>query len=91
MSNGIHCLDNSVLAQLLGADGVEELRSKLIDVIVEEVRDQLRDSTSYIISPDDICSEIFDRTVNDVYEEVSAEYKKKISEAVEKKLAGLSI
>lgn len=91
MSKGIDCLNNSVLVELLGADGVEDLRAKIIDVIVEEVRDQLRDSRNYIISPDDICTEIFDRTVNDVYEEISAEYKQKISEAVEKKLVGLGI
>lgn len=91
MSEGNEVLDNTVLSQFLGADGVEELRTKIIDVIVEEVRDQLKQSSSYIISPDDICTEIFDRVVNDLYEEISTEYKKKVSEAVEKKLAGLGM
>lgn len=41
-------LNNSVLAELLGAKGIEELRSKLIDIICEEVRDQLQNSANYI-------------------------------------------
>lgn len=86
MSKGIKVLEDTVLAQFLGAEGIEELRTKVIDMIVEEIRSQLRDSSSYIVSPDDICTEIFDRAINDIYEEVSSEYKKRISDAVEKKL-----
>lgn len=91
MSTGINVLENTILAQLLGAEGIEELRTRVIDIIVEEIRDQLRDSSNYIISPDDICNEIFDRTVNDLYEEISSEYKQKVSEAVQKKLETLGI
>lgn len=86
MSKGIKVLEDTVLAQFLGAEGIEELRTKVIDMIVEEIRSQLRDSSHYIVSPDDICVEIFDRAINDIYEEVSSEYKKRISDAVEKKL-----
>lgn len=91
MSKGINCLNDSVLEQFLGADGIEELKTKVVEVIVEGIRNQLRNSSEYILSPHDIYSEIFDRVVNDVYEEIRDEYKQKISEAVEKKLSGLGI
>lgn len=91
MSKGNKTLDDTVLSQFLGADGVEELRTKVINVIVEEIRDELEHSDSYIISPDDVCIEIFDKVVEGLYEEIRTEYKKKVSEAIEKKLAALGL
>ena len=91
MSKGINVLDDTVLANFLGVDGIEELRSKLIDMIVEEVHEQLHQSSNYIISPDDIATEIFNRAVDDLYTEVSDEYKKRIIEAVDKRLIGLGV
>lgn len=91
MSKGINCLDNTVLSQLLGTSGVDELKSKIIDVIVEEVRDQLQSSSQYIISPDDVSSDIYHDVIEAIEEEIKEEYKEKIAEAIAKKMEGLGI
>lgn len=91
MSDGINCLNNSVLEQFLGAKGVEDLRTKIIDVIVEEVRDQIKNSHNYIISPEDIAGDIYTITIEKVYTEIELLYKERINEAVEKKLLSLGL
>ena len=91
MSKGIEVLEDTVLAKFLGSEGIEELRSKIIDMIVEEIREQLQDSPNYIISPNDICTELFDRAIEDIASQVTEEYKEKINEAVAKKLAMLGV
>lgn len=80
-------LNNSVLAELLGAKGIEELRSKLIDIICEEVRDQLQSSANYIVSPDDISNDLYEEIINVVKESVMEEYKEKILTQIEGKFA----
>lgn len=91
MSKGINVLDDTVLGKILGVDGIEELRSKLIDMIVEEVHEQLQQSSDYIISPEDIASDLYADVIEDIKEEILAEYKEKVSEAVEQKMKGLGI
>lgn len=91
MSKGINVLDDTVLANFLGVDGIEELRSKLIDMIVEEVHEQLQQSSDYIISPEDIANDLYADVIEDIKEEILAEYKEKVSEAVEQKMKGLGI
>ena len=91
MSKGINTLDNTVLQEFLGADSIEELRTKVIDMIVEEIRDQLHQSSSYIISPDDIAIAAFQTAMEEIVDEIKEEYKQKISEAVQKKLGNLDL
>lgn len=89
MSTGINVLDDTALGKLLGIDGIAELRSKLIDMIVEEVHEQLQQSSSYIISPEDIANDLYTDVVEDIKEEIIAEYKEKVAIAVEQKMKGI--
>ena len=82
-------IEDTVLGKLLGTNGVDELKSRLIDTIVEEVRSQLHGSYEYIISPDYMCEILQDEVVDKVIDEIKEEYKNCIKEAANKKLNGL--
>ena len=82
-------MSNTLLKDFLGADNVEDMRKRIVDVIVEQVREELHGSYHYIIDPDDVNSELFDRIVSQVVDELKAEYSKAIKEAVAKKFGKL--
>lgn len=67
-------LSNTMLFTLLGEQGINELRSKLIDMIVDEVHDQLHEHTEYIIDPEDI-REIVSNKIEVAVEAQVQEYK----------------
>lgn len=66
------------LIQLIGEQSVDELKIKLIDMIVEEVRSQLHEASEYIISPDEISCLIQEDIFGGIVEELKAEYKEEI-------------
>lgn len=80
-------LNKSVLAELLGIEGISELRSRLVDIICEEVRDQLQGSSQYIVSPDDISNDLYEEIIDIVKESVIEEYKEKVLEKLDGKFA----
>ena len=53
-------ISDGVLFQFLGAENVERLKREITDVIIQQVTDDLRESYNYIISPDDMVSDIVD-------------------------------
>lgn len=88
-SKGLESLDGkgTILERLLGADGVGELRSEIIKVIVEEVREQLAGSSNYIISPEDICDELYKEVIAQVKESVIEEYTNIVSLSMKNRFA----
>lgn len=86
---GINVLNGTVLQDFLGAEGVDELRNKVIELIVDQIRDELSQSYTYIISPDDISNDIYKEVLDGIVEEIKVEYKEKVAEAVQKRLNGL--
>lgn len=82
MSLGNKCLDKTVLEELLGADGVSELKTRLINIIVDQVREDLKQSDYYIISPNDISDDLYKDIINEVKDQVRKEYKDKIMNSV---------
>lgn len=56
-------LRHSVLMDFLGADHVEELKTRIVDAIVEQVVYDLSHAYEYIIDPDDIAEEIKNSTI----------------------------
>lgn len=80
---------NNALTQFLDVDGVTELKSKVIDMIVDEIRTQLHESSNYIISPDDIANELYEDVLKKAKEEIILEYKEKIKEIMSKKLGSI--
>ena len=45
-------ISKTPLYLLLGADGIGELKSRIIDIICDQVQKDLRDSSYYLIDPD---------------------------------------
>ena len=79
-------ISKTPLYSLLGADGIEELKSRIIDIICAAVKNDLRDCHYYIISPDDINATLGENIIDEAVEELKAEYKDKIKEYMASKL-----
>lgn len=58
------------IKELLGAEGLAELRSKVIDMIVDVIRSDFEHSECYLCSPEDIASDIYDDIKNEVLAEI---------------------
>lgn len=83
-------LENSVLARFLGMEDMQDLRKQVKDVIVEQIRRDLKDSCYYILAPDDV-NQLLGGIVEEACEEIKEEYKNQIKEVVAKKMAALNI
>ena len=57
--------DNPLL-QFLGEKNVEDMKKRIVDVIVEQVRDDMHDYREYLINPDDIVECLMDDTIDRV-------------------------
>lgn len=84
-------LENSALYKIFGAEGLQELRAKLIEAVVDEVKDQLAESGDYIVDPDDIAESLYDEIKNAVISEIKDELKAKVMERIEKKLGEMDV
>ena len=73
----------SKILDLFTEEDMAELKKKVIDVIVEEVRQDIRDSYTYVISPDNLCEEIQDQILNEVVNEIKEEYKECVKKFAE--------
>lgn len=80
--------DNPLL-QFLGEENVEDIKKRIVDVIVEQVRDDMHDYHEYLIDPDDIVACIMDDTIDRVKDLVQEKLEKAVMERAMKKL-GLS-
>lgn len=84
-------IENSALYKMFGAEGVQELRDKLIEVVVDEVKDQLAESDYYIVDPNDIAESLYDEIKNAVIREVKDELKAKVVEHFNKKFDEMEV
>ena len=82
-------ISKTPLYGLLGADGIDELKSKIIDIICDAIKSDLRDSYYYLISPDDVNATLGENIVDEAVEELKAEYKDKIKEYMANKLEAM--
>lgn len=67
-------LENSVLAQFLGMDNIEDLRQKVKEIILEYIRTDLEASRNYVITADDV-REIVGDIIRDAVDEVKDEIR----------------
>lgn len=81
--------DNPLL-QFLGKENVEDMKKRIVDVIVEQVRDDMRDYREYLINPDDIVERLMDNTIDKVQDRVQEKLEKAVMKRAMKKL-GLSV
>ena len=81
--------DNPLL-QFLGEENVEDMKKRIVDVIVEQVRDDMHDYREYLINPDDIVECLMDDTIDRVQDRVQEKLEKVVLERAMKKL-GLDV
>ena len=77
---------DNVLTQFLGAENVEDMKKRIVDVIVNQIRDDMRDYADYLICPDDIVERLIDDVVNGVQDRVQEKLEKVVIERAIKKL-----
>ena len=82
-------IDNPLL-QFLGKENVEDMKKRIVDVIVEQVRDDMHDYREYLINPDDIVERLMDDTIDGVQDRVQEKLEKAVLERAMKKL-GLNV
>lgn len=82
-------IDNPLL-QFLGKKNVEDVKKRIVDVIVEQVRDDMHDYREYLINPDDIVECLMDDTIDRVRDRVQKKLEKAVMERAIKKL-GLDV
>lgn len=82
-------IDNPLL-QFLGKENVEDMKKRIVDVIVEQVRDDMHDYREYLINPDDIVECLMDDTIDRVRDRVQEKLEKLVMERAMKKL-GLDV
>lgn len=82
-------ISKTPLYLLLGADGIGELKSRIIDIICDQVKSDLRDSSYYIISPDDVNETLGENIVQTAIDELKEEWKDKLKEYMSQKLEAM--
>lgn len=82
-------IDNPLL-EFLGEENVEDMKKRIVDVIVEQVRDDMHDYHEYLIDPDDIVERLMDETINRVQNRVQEKLEKTVMERAMEKL-GLNV
>ena len=83
-------LKDNILIQFLGEDNIEDMKKRVVDVIVEHVKDDLNSYCEFLIEPDDIVECIVDNIVDKVQDRVQKKLEKAVMERAMKKL-GLDV
>ena len=78
-------IDNPLL-QFLEKENVEDMKKRIVDVIVEQVRYDMHDYREYLINPDDIVECLMDDTIDRVQDRVQEKLEKVVLERAMKKL-----
>lgn len=79
-------ISKTPLYSLLGADGIDELKHRIIDIICDVVESDLQGSHYYLISPDDVNDTIETNIIDEAIEELKEEYKEIIKDYMASKL-----
>lgn len=82
-------ISKTPLYSLLGSDGIDELKSRIIDIICDQVQKDLRDSSYYLISPDDVNETLGENIIQEAINELKEEWKDKLKEYMSKKLEAM--
>ena len=68
----------SMLEQFLGAENMEDLKKKIVNVIVNQIKDDFDGSIHYLIAPDDVADAVHEEVVDEIKAEVKPIIKEKI-------------
>lgn len=90
MNDNLKIIENKIsetpLYSLFGADGVDELKHRIISIICDQVQSDLKDSCYYLISPDDVNETLDKNIIQEAVEEIKIEWKDQIKEYMSNKL-----
>lgn len=84
-------ISKTPLYSLLGADGIGELKSRIIDIICNQVQEDLRDSSRsyYLVDPDDVSETLGKNIVQEAINELKEEWKDKLKEYMSQKVEAM--
>lgn len=82
-------ISKTPLYSLLGADGINELKSKIINIICEQVREDLKNSYHTLIDPDDVNETLGDNIIQEAIDELKEEWKDKLQECMNQKIEAM--
>ena len=71
---------NGALFEFLGADNVERMKTEITDAIIRQVIEDLHESYEYIISPEDMVSDIIDDIVRAAKDKIRPDVEKVLYE-----------
>lgn len=75
-------LDNvvkeSMLEQFLGTENMGDLKKKIVNVIVEQIKDDFEGSSHYLIAPDDVADAVYREVIDEIKYEVKPLIKERI-------------
>lgn len=78
-------ISKTPLYSLFGVDGINELKSRIIDIIYEQVREDLKNSYCVLIDPDDINETLGNNIVQEAIDELKEEWKDKLKKCMNQK------
>ena len=90
LNNTFEHIENKIsetpLYSLLGADGIDDLRHKVIDIICEQIQDDLKENCYYLIDPDDVNETLGKNIIQEAVDEIKDEWKDRLKGYMSKKL-----
>lgn len=81
-----NAMEDNALIKFLGAENVEDLKKRIVDLIVNQVESDLQSYAEYLISPDDIVEVLTDNIVEKVETNVRSKLEKVVYERALEKL-----
>lgn len=68
----------SMLEQFLETENMEDLKKKIVNVIVNQIKEDFDGSSHYLIVPDDVTDAVYREVVDEIKSEVKPIIKEKI-------------
>lgn len=81
-----NAVEDNALINFLGAENVEDLKKRIVDLIVNQVENDLQSYSEYLISPDDIVEVLTDNIIEKVETNVRSKLEKVVYERALEKL-----
>lgn len=78
--------NDSVLIQFLGIENVEDMKRRIVDIIVDQIRDDMRDYSDYLVRPEDIIATLIDNISDSVRDRVQEKLEKVVMKRAMKAL-----
>ena len=74
---------SNFVIDFLGAENIETLKEKVIEIIISQIKDDFENSQEYLISPYQV-QDIFDEAITEVKSEIKENLKERLKSQIEK-------